>query len=232
MIPKVIHYCWLSGDPIPDKYMQYMQTWNILEGYEFKKWDQTTFDVESHPFVQKCIEKKDWAHASDYIRLWVLYKEGGIYLDCDVVVYKRFDDLLHLNHAFSLELENNQIPLIIDGGVLMCEKGHPFLKQVLDTYRGLTKYNSIQLIGLYLKQMIIKNEWKVNIINNKSFYNPSPLVLNIFTKDYFSPKNYITGEINKTTNSYCCHMFNGDWLKKEDKNYKVNADSSVNLEDD
>ena len=27
MIPKIIHYCWLSNDPIPEDLQKYMKTW-------------------------------------------------------------------------------------------------------------------------------------------------------------------------------------------------------------
>ena len=27
MIPKIIHYCWLSNDPIPQKLKECMETW-------------------------------------------------------------------------------------------------------------------------------------------------------------------------------------------------------------
>ena len=27
MIPKVIHYCWLSGDPIPEKLQRCLDSW-------------------------------------------------------------------------------------------------------------------------------------------------------------------------------------------------------------
>ena len=40
MIPKTIHYCWLSNDPIPSVFQDYIDGWKkILKGYEFIKWD-------------------------------------------------------------------------------------------------------------------------------------------------------------------------------------------------
>ena len=42
MIPKIIHYCWLSGDPIPEKLQRYMNTWKKhLPDYEFMLWDKS-----------------------------------------------------------------------------------------------------------------------------------------------------------------------------------------------
>ena len=37
-IPKIIHYCWLSDDPVPAELQKYMQSWKkYLSGYvEFR----------------------------------------------------------------------------------------------------------------------------------------------------------------------------------------------------
>lgn len=47
-------------------------------------------------WVRQAYERKKYAFAADYIRLYALVTEGGIYLDSDVEVLKTFDDLLHL----------------------------------------------------------------------------------------------------------------------------------------
>jgi mannosyltransferase OCH1-like enzyme len=39
-IPKIIHYCWLSGNPIPVEYQKYINLWKIkLPDYQFMLWD-------------------------------------------------------------------------------------------------------------------------------------------------------------------------------------------------
>ena len=104
MIPKVIHYCWLSNDPFPEKIKLCMQSWKeIMPDYEWKLWNTENFDIEnSIPYVKDAFACKKWAFVADYIRLYALYTEGGIYLDSDVKVLKRFDDFLH--HGFFLSL--------------------------------------------------------------------------------------------------------------------------------
>ena len=95
MIPKKIHYCWLSGDPLPRKIRKCMDTWRrVMPDYELKLWDTNNFDVTSVPFVHEAFRERKWAFAADYIRMHALYTEGGVYLDSDVKVLKRFDDLL------------------------------------------------------------------------------------------------------------------------------------------
>ena len=46
MVPKVIHYCWLSGDPYPRLIKQCMKTWKEkLPDYEFVKMGSQSFLV-------------------------------------------------------------------------------------------------------------------------------------------------------------------------------------------
>src|SRR5580704_2025815 len=104
MIPKKIHYCWLSGDAPPVKIRDCMDSWRkIMPDYELVCWDAKKFDIQSNMFVADACRARKWAFAADYIRLHALYTEGGIYLDSDVIVKKRFDPMLH--HDFFTAME-------------------------------------------------------------------------------------------------------------------------------
>ena len=95
MIPKIIHYCWLSGDPFPDLINKCIDSWhNILSDYEFMLWDTRKIDVNSNLWLKQAYENKKYAFAADYIRFFALYHYGGIYLDADVEVLKDFKSLL------------------------------------------------------------------------------------------------------------------------------------------
>lgn len=66
-----------------------------MTGYKIKCWDSKSFDFDSIPYVKEVYALKKWAFIADYIRLYALYTEGGIYLDSDVKVYKSFDRFLN-----------------------------------------------------------------------------------------------------------------------------------------
>ncbi|HFL1971539.1 glycosyltransferase family 32 protein [Stenotrophomonas maltophilia] len=94
MIPKIIHYCWFGGKPLPPLYQRCVDSWaERLPDYRVVRWDETntTFDT---PFLQNCLRKQQWAFLSDYIRLRAIADQGGIYLDADIEVVKSFDPLL------------------------------------------------------------------------------------------------------------------------------------------
>lgn len=138
MVPKNIHYCWLSNDPFPKEIQECIESWRAnLPDFTFKKWDTTQFDVNSVPYVAEAFREKKWAFASDYIRLYALFTEGGIYLDIDVFVIQRFDEFLQ--HRFFSAIEcypgyNNELQ--IQAAVMGSEKGHPFVNDCMSYYKN------------------------------------------------------------------------------------------------
>lgn len=95
MIPKIIHYCWFGGNEIPGTLKKFMKSWReFCPEYEIKRWDESNYDIHRHPFVKAAYEAKAWAFVSDYVRLDVVYRYGGVYLDTDVELLKNLDFLL------------------------------------------------------------------------------------------------------------------------------------------
>lgn len=133
MIPKVIHYCWLSGDPFPADIQECIDSWKkFLPDYEIVCWDTKRFDMDSCKWVKQAFEAGKYAFAADYIRLYALYHHGGIYMDSDVLVYKPFDDLLKLPYFIGEDFVHCFEPAIIGA-----EKHTAWVKDVLDRYDGL-----------------------------------------------------------------------------------------------
>ena len=158
MIPNKIHYCWLSEDAFPAKIKKCMDTWvKTHPDYEIKRWSTKNFDVNSVPYVREAFEAKKWAFAADYIRMYALYTEGGIYLDSDVFLLKRFDKFLDNSFFSSMEYHPIQIEkcgsmqyidadgrrtadvfiegIQIQAAVMGAEAGSPFVADVLEWYK-------------------------------------------------------------------------------------------------
>lgn len=159
MIPKIIHYCWLSNAPFPEKIQHCIESWKkVMPDYELKLWNTKNFDIEnSVPYVKEAFAQRKWAFVADYIRLYALYTDGGIYLDSDVEVLKRFDEFLEHGffssmeyHPFMIERDGSMQHIdnagrrITDGyisgiemqaAVMGAQKGHPFVARVLDWYK-------------------------------------------------------------------------------------------------
>ena len=93
MIPKIIHYCWYGRGEKSAAIQMCIESWRkYCPDWEIKEWNEDNFDITQNRYMQEAYEAKKWAFVSDYVRLKVLYDEGGIYLDTDVELIK-YEDL-------------------------------------------------------------------------------------------------------------------------------------------
>jgi hypothetical protein len=137
MIPKVIHYCWFSKEEKPLLIQRCIDSWEKnMPDYQIKCWDSDSFDFDSVPFVKQAIEVKKWAFAADYVRLYALYTEGGIYLDTDVEVYKRLDDFLsNTFFAGTDTLNSEQTQFAIESAIMGAQKGNECICSCMEYYK-------------------------------------------------------------------------------------------------
>ena len=212
MIPKKIHYCWLSNDPYPDKITKCINSWKKnLPDYEIVKWDLKRFPLEKSNWVRQAYEKKKYAFAADYIRLYALAKEGGIYLDSDVEVLRPFDDLLDLPYFICKE----NSPQGIEAATIGAEKGCAWIINCLAYYKNKDFYDkdgkqSTKVLPAIVKEVILST-YKLKEINKPCQVKRDCNMVYLLPCDYFSPKNYITKKIRITSNTYSIHHFAGTW---------------------
>jgi mannosyltransferase OCH1-like enzyme len=134
MIPKVIHYCWF-GPEKPQTVLEILETWKEkCPGYAIKEWNELNFPIEEHPFASRMYNEKKWAFVADYVRLCVLEKEGGFYLDTDMILVQTLDPLLQ----YECVLGEEEIG-IISAGMIGAIAHHPFIqacKKFYDSHVG------------------------------------------------------------------------------------------------
>ena len=98
-----------------------IESWKrFCPDYQIKVWNEDVFDVASNLFTKEAYAEKKWAFVTDYVRLYALYTEGGIYRDTDVEMLKSFDDLLDIGGVVTSYQEG-----IIPAAVMLAEKGNP-----------------------------------------------------------------------------------------------------------
>lgn len=213
MIPKIIHYCWLSGDPIPEDMRGWMESWRKLEGYEFMLWDLKRFDINSSVWVRQAFGAGKYAFAADYIRAYALYHYGGIYMDMDVEVLRTFDDLL--DNEYMLAEEN---PLGIEAGIMGAEKGCTLFGEILEWYDGrqfLDGNGNIPTPAPYMPGVIqsvwggkytLSRNWKrkTGRFDGKTIY--------LYPWYFFTSRDYPYRDVVVRPESYTIHHFAGSWL--------------------
>lgn len=217
MIPKVIHYCWISEKEdycLPKSVQSCIDTWKQnLPDYIIKEWNINNFDININNYVKEAYNSKKYAFVSDYIRLYVLYNYGGIYMDTDVKVLKSFDNLLE-NKAFMGFESLDRVATCIIGS----ESKNYIIKEMLDLYdkKNFVKENGT--LDLTPNTVLIKPILKkYNIKYNNKIQKKDSIT--IYPIEYFCPFDYLTERINVTINSYTIHLFNATWQDKEEKEY-------------
>lgn len=216
MIPRIIHYCWFGNKPISDMGRHCISSWEqICPDYQIMRWDETTFDIGISAYAQQAYEAEKWAFVSDYVRLYVLKKYGGIYMDTDVELYKPLDEFLELSAFTGFENKNSAVT-----GIIASEANNDVIAELLKYYDGRC-----------FKLSSIKLDTTPNTVIITDYFKSKGLCLNdrkqvietmtIFPSDYFCPKNPRTGVIKITDNTVCMHHFDGSWLTdKKRKTYE------------
>jgi hypothetical protein len=221
MIPKIIHYCWLSGDEYPSSIQKCLDTWKrYLCDYEIVLWNKSRFDVNDITWTRQAYEAKKYAFAADYIRLYALYNYGGIYLDSDVIVYKDFDSLLHLPYFIGEDRTH-----CFEAAIIGCQPGMPWIKEVLDHYEGrsfIKKDGSLDMQGLpnvFAERLFPNHRFQLIREIPQSYELADTDVMGIFRWNFFNSRDYV--DPVRTRNSFCSHAYAGSWLNEPTKTKKL-----------
>lgn len=216
MIPKKIHYCWFGQNEMPLQLKKYVDNWKIiLHDYEIIRWDENNFDINSADFTSEAYEHNMWAFVSDYVRLKALYEEGGIYLDTDVELLKKFDHLLDNKAFVGFESRYN-----LGSAVVASESGNLWIKSLLDEYYQKHFINDDLSLDKtpntkYFTD-VTTSKFNLKLNNKKQSLN----CLTVYPRDYFYPENLYTHTMNITDNSICIHHWNGSWCDKKEPSMK------------
>ncbi len=212
MIPKLLHLCWLSGDPYPELIQRCLGSWaRHLPDYEVKIWNRTTFDLDGTAWVAEAAACGKYAFAADYIRLHALYYHGGVYLDADVEVLRNFDDLLQLRSFMGLESGGDLEPAVM-GAVPHAEwVGHS-----LNYYQGRHFLSpdgarDQKPLPLILGE-VLNSHYRMPSEPFTGRVDIEGAGLSLFDASYFSPKQIHSKTLQLAQHSYAVHHFDGHWV--------------------
>lgn len=222
MIPRTIHYCWFGRGKMPEKVQDCIATWHKnMPDWNYKLWTEDAFDVTILPYTKEAYEAKKYAFVSDYVRLWALYHEGGVYLDTDVEVFKSFDDLLSWK-AFAGFEGSKKLPLgtCVMASVPLGE----WVKEQLDYYQDRHFKNQDGTFDMTPNVQFVSGKMREHgFIQNGEAQDYKDL--HVFPLEYFCPRR-TTGEYFRTENTYCDHLGLGSWVDK-DRGWKAKVGKVV-----
>ncbi len=131
-IPAKIHYCWFGGKDIPEEHRRYIEGWKKLcPEYEFYFWNENNYDVSQCRYTAEAYEKRYYAFVTDYVRMDVMYKQGGIYFDTDVELIRKIDSLRGYEAFFTY----GKWPAVNSGSGFGAAAGNQLIREMRDIPR-------------------------------------------------------------------------------------------------
>jgi mannosyltransferase OCH1-like enzyme len=228
-LPKIFHYVWIGGTPLPDKDRAWTEEWvkNHLD-WECILWSDRAqkkglfSEVRRIPkLINQGVydDMEQWspgraaiAARSDIVRYEVVALEGGVYLDTDVNCFKRIDPILDGVKLFcsderAIEPEWASCP----GNYMFgAEKGSPAMWTVVRELTGNLreikgKVNPVIATGpRYLQKQLAKYNSDL-ILFPYVFFNP-------LNPQYDPDKVEVWPEMSLGN-----HRFDGKWYEREKK---------------
>ncbi len=141
MIPKILHYCWFGPNKKSEIAERCLESWKTYcPDFEFKEWNESNTKSYQNKFFKDALRKKNYAFASDCIRVQALNEFGGIYLDMDMLLLKPIgSELLELDFFTGFEVDGRAAYGLFGG-----KAGHKFLKLMTKFYNE-TEFNEFSL---------------------------------------------------------------------------------------
>ena len=236
MIPKIIHYCWFGRGEMPPVVKWCIEGWKKkMPDYQLKLWNEDNFDVESTEWTRTAYAAKKYAFVADYVRLYALCTEGGIFLDADMKVLKPFDEFLKYDFVTSVEFypgsaskhyhkinPQTLLPytkdlymrgLVIAAGVILSSKSHPYIISCLHWYQTKS-YNADNENNIIIDALMAK------IAEDFGFrYTPKFQYIEKYNMAIFEPDIFAFNSLHLNCKTCAIHLGIGSW--KASRNDKL-----------
>jgi glycosyltransferase involved in cell wall biosynthesis len=246
-IPNILHYIYgLKKQTSEFPFVYYLSILSnviinkpkvIFFHYQYlpygKWWDEATkylklnyINVSNIYWGSKKIIK--YAHKADKIRLDILLKYGGVYMDIDTITYKPYFDLLNYNFVIGIQEDNynNSNEKLLCNAILFSNKNNIFLKKWINEYEKYFDPNGWCEASVHLPYKIYNDlnendKQNIKIMKKESFYYPSyDKTDNIFEKNEDIHNDLITLHLwNTYSEKYYSNINNFDWMNSNNSLY-------------
>lgn len=212
MIEKVIHFCWFGGNPKTELTEKCIESWKkFCPDYQIVEWNENSFDVNSNVYVKQAYEAKKFAFVSDYVRLYALYTQGGVYMDTDVMVLKSLDEYLEHKAFFGFESKTK-----VSTGIMAAEKGFPLIGELLKYYDTATFKKEDGTLDMTTNVEIITAAlMEKGLIPNGERQTVEDMVF--YPQNVFCPLHKELENKNYMKDTATIHYFAGSWKSEKTK---------------
>lgn len=175
--------------------------------YEIKRWDESNTPM-SISWIHEAYRHQKYAFVADYMRFYILYHEGGIYMDTDMLLVKPIDNFLSDDLFLGREDAYNA-----SMGIIGAVKGDTFCKMCLSFYDN-TRFNLVALP--IITRFITPRLFEYGFLEKDITQHLSNGLV-IYKSDFFYPIHYTQDfmiedvESYLKPDSYAVHLWNKSW---------------------
>jgi mannosyltransferase OCH1-like enzyme len=199
MIEKTIHQIWINEhDPeLPERFHAYRDSWlRHHPGWDYKLWNLGNLDFEPacRALLAQC---RHPAQMADLLRMEILYRHGGIYVDTDFECLRSIDALVTNIQTFGCSEDGHHISI----GIIGARKGSAIIGRVIASFPATIPDIDVNIAtgpGMFTR-----------VILGQGFDRDFTL----FPTHYFYPFNYHTPDRERVdlSKSYAVHHYADSW---------------------
>ncbi|MBZ5986786.1 glycosyltransferase family 32 protein [Leuconostoc gelidum] len=211
-IPKIIHYAWFGGTSKPQYLLDNIKSWKkYMPDYEIKEWNENNWDISKNEFSRYFSQKKLWGFVSDSLRVDVLNKFGGIYLDTDVYLTQSLKPFEKIPLFLSMHFSN-----AIGTALIGSERNNLTISELDAYYDSLTVENICSQNfdpvnnGIFTRYFIKKYKM-FEFTNHKQVLYDGTV---IFPNYVFVIPSY------RASQNFAIHQLKATWQTKKEKDDK------------
>ena len=171
MIPRILHQVWVGPDPMPQEFQDYRESWRRHHpDWEMRLWTDESLPAdlvrkEAYERLRKPAER------SDIIRLEVLLRFGGVYVDTDFECLRSIEPLIDGVEFCTAYIQRGRVA----NGMFGASPEHPILERAIRELRPRTEYGlDKSATGPFFFNKLIRQYPEVTIFPREYFYPATP----------------------------------------------------------
>ncbi len=135
-MPRIFHQVWVGPNPLPEEYAAYQQSWvRHHPDWEVRLWTEDNLPQPlRRPEAAERLRVP--AERSDILRLEVVWRFGGVYVDADLECLSSIEPLIQDADFFTALTGSDVADFYLFGAVA----GHPILERGLEQIRPQRNY--------------------------------------------------------------------------------------------
>lgn len=198
---------------MPERLRRYVDGWKqMLPDYRFVEWNENNYDFTKNEYMYAAYRNKRWGFVTDFVRLDVVYAYGGIYLDTDVELLRRPDELLYNDAYIGFE----RLSTVNTGAGFGAKKGFHILGELMNFYKNREFINNedpnkMILCPIYETEILKKHGLKLD--GNFQIVDD----MCVYPVEYFNAKSLYSNQLKITDRTISVHHCTWTWAGEKSK---------------